>query len=95
LKLCRTLQGHEEAVYAASFAPDESYVVSGCSGGRIHLWDGTNAEASKPLATVENAHDLGVTSLAFASTLVTTSKWRLLRFIPSRQRNVHVLTLNI
>jgi hypothetical protein len=45
--------------------------VSGCSAGRLHLWDGANPEASKPLATVENAHDLGVTCLAFAPALVT------------------------
>ncbi|CAG7835245.1 unnamed protein product [Allacma fusca] len=69
--LQRTLFGHEEAVYAASFAPDESYLVSGCSAGFLNLWDGA-ATHSKPLATIDDAHDLGICCITFAPSLVSS-----------------------
>lgn len=62
-------------MYAASFVPtsDESYyLASGCSAGLICLWDGSEKGGTKPLATFENAHDLGVTCLTFAPNLVTS-----------------------
>ncbi|CAL8088448.1 unnamed protein product [Orchesella dallaii] len=70
--LIRTFSGHEEAVYAASFAPDESYLVSGCSAGLLYLWDGSEKGVNKPIASFENAHDLGITCLNFAPSLVTS-----------------------
>ncbi|XP_021955888.1 uncharacterized WD repeat-containing protein alr3466 isoform X2 [Folsomia candida] len=69
--LKRTLQAHEESVYAGSWTADDSYAVSGCSAGLLHLWDCGDSDANKPLTTVENAHDLGVTSICFAPALIT------------------------
>lgn len=59
-------------MYAASFAPDESYLVSGCSAGLLFLWDGSEKGGSKPLASFESSHDLGITCLSFAPTLVAS-----------------------
>jgi len=72
----RTFSGHEEAVYAAAFSPDETFLVSGCSAGLLFLWDGSEKGGSKPIASFENAHDLGITCLNFAPSLVTSKFWR-------------------
>ncbi len=63
-------------MYAASFSPNEHFLVSGCSQGLLLLWnvcgDGGDEDAhtNKPVATMENAHDLGVTCMAFAPAMV-------------------------
>jgi len=67
------LSGHEESIHAASFTPLDTYFISGCSGGLLNLWDVNGSEGqNKPLGDFENAHDLGITSIAFAPTVVSS-----------------------
>ena len=56
------LRSHENTVFALSFSPDSSLMVSGCSGGSIVLW---TLSTMKPLDAVPDAHDLGVTGSFF------------------------------
>jgi WD40 repeat protein len=66
-----TFDHGEEAIYGASFCPAEGYVISGCGGGVLHLWDASGSH-TKSLAIAENSHEGGVTSVTFGSALVSS-----------------------
>jgi len=62
----RTLLGHEATIFLACFTSDSSRVVTGCHNGVLKLWsndsgDVTGVTSAKALATIRDAHDLGIT----------------------------------
>jgi WD40 repeat protein len=60
----RTISAHEGTVFALAFSPDGAQLITSDSTGRLLAWaaDGGHHEL---LASVEDAHDLGVTGLDF------------------------------
>uniref|UniRef100_A0A0A9WSG0 WD repeat, SAM and U-box domain-containing protein 1 n=2 Tax=Lygus hesperus TaxID=30085 RepID=A0A0A9WSG0_LYGHE len=69
--LIRTVSGHdEESIQGASISPDNMIVVTGDVTGTYKLWSVSTLkddECSTPLATVRDAHDLGINYLDFSS----------------------------
>ncbi|KAG8191908.1 hypothetical protein JTE90_019842 [Oedothorax gibbosus] len=55
----RVFEGHEGMVTAVAFTPDSAFLVSCSTAEEIMLWDGLYGHG-KCLATVNNAHDLGI-----------------------------------
>ena len=54
---------HENTVFAVSFTQDCQYVASGCSGGSLAIWSVKDSPCL--IVSVNDGHDLGVTSCKF------------------------------
>ncbi|GFS40418.1 WD repeat, SAM and U-box domain-containing protein 1 [Nephila pilipes] len=55
----RVLEGHEAMITALAFTPDSAFLLSCSTAGDIMLWDARYGHG-KCLASVTNAHDLGI-----------------------------------
>ena len=64
--LIRSYGGFDATVFAADFTPSGDHLVMADASGTVQLWDAQAANPSKYLYLVEEAHDLGVNSLAVA-----------------------------
>ena len=64
---CRSLEGHEASVVAATFSPDSAFIVSGSTKGDLRIWDAKYGHG-KCLVFFLDAHDLGVTCAIFSPT---------------------------
>ncbi|XP_059179125.1 WD repeat, SAM and U-box domain-containing protein 1-like [Physella acuta] len=70
-KLIRSFKGHDESVTAATFTPDDNYIVTcssgGDMGGDMLVWDAQFGHG-KFLTRIHDCHDLGVSCCAFSPT---------------------------
>jgi WD40 repeat protein len=68
----RTFQQHEGTIQSVSFTPDSHYLVTTCTLGVMKVWhasdrtDISHGDAVVCLASVDDAHDLGVVSTDFS-----------------------------
>ncbi|XP_017783076.1 PREDICTED: WD repeat, SAM and U-box domain-containing protein 1 isoform X2 [Nicrophorus vespilloides] len=76
--LIRTIFQHEGTTQALAFTPDSQYLVSACSLECIYVWhlhdlvDTTDDAPKQPVASVDNAHDMGFLSMDISSLITTT-----------------------
>jgi WD40 repeat protein/predicted ATPase/tetratricopeptide (TPR) repeat protein len=63
--LLRTLQGHEDAVFAVAFSPDGLLLVSGSGDATIRLWQ----VATGALVATQQGHTAGITAISIAPTV--------------------------
>ena len=63
--LMRTFRGSEHTVFSSEFTPDGSNLITSDTNGDLRLWE-VEANHNKPIAFVEEAHDLGVLCCEFA-----------------------------
>ena len=55
----RSFKGHDATIFLACFAHDSDHLITGCNDGFIYVWH-VQGSSSKPLFTVDDAHDLGI-----------------------------------
>ena len=71
-QLIKTITGHEASIFAVVFSPDSEIIVSSDAMGRVKVWSSVLSHSTK-LTGVEEAHDLGVTSLVFIPEIIKSS----------------------
>ena len=68
----KRITGHQATVFAVTWSPDGDLLVSSDTEGRVRVWSAVMGHSER-LAGVEEAHDLGVTSLCFSPTVARSS----------------------
>jgi len=61
----KELRDSEHTVFCSEFTPDSRNLITTDANGDLRLWD-VFSNHSKPVATLEEAHDLGVLCCEFA-----------------------------
>lgn len=71
---------HGGTTQSLAFTPDSQYLISGCTLEVIKVWyvqdllDRTSEDEISAVAAVDNAHDLGITSMDISNIITVDGK---------------------
>lgn len=77
----RTVYQHEGTTQALAFTPDSQYLITGCTLEVLRVWymqdliDTTAEKECSSLASIDNAHDLGILSMDVSNIVMSDGRF--------------------